>query len=197
MKESDEYLAFALWESRTSKNKSQEFMSLEMGIARRTVQNWEKGVSKPTIDQALEWFGILDLNPLPYLFQYVHPEMKNIGGKDNDERLREVLRNLVEVLPSEGMRQLLYLFYGDHGSSPRAVLNMVTAHLQTPMRDRVTAGSVILKNYDIAHKKGLLTDINHIQPNVELLKDAIEKGECAVVKNEETYVLLKKNLKEK
>lgn len=142
----DDFLSRTLRETRVLKGRSQEFMALELGLARKTVQNWEKGVSVPSIAQALQWFRVLEMSPLPYLFQYVYPEMEGLSGEDEDHRLREALHKLVDEIPVEGMRQLLYLFYGDHGSSPRAVMNMVTAHLQTPMHDRVTAGSVILKN---------------------------------------------------
>lgn len=179
----------ALRESRNLSGKSQEYMSLELGIARKTVQNWEKGVSEPSLGQAIEWFKLLDINPLPYLFQVVYPDMNGISSADDITTIRKGLDNLLLSMPEEGIRQLMYLFYGDHGSSPRAVLNMLTAHLQTPMGARVSHGNVILKNYEMARKKGRLTDENHIQPNVELLKAAIAKGEEAEVKNASAYIL--------
>lgn len=184
-----EYLANILGRVRVEKRCSQEQMALELGVARKTVQNWEKGVSEPTIHQAISWFEVLAVSPLPYLFQYMYPDMEGISSADADEHLRQMLFNLLTELPPEGVRQLLYLFYGNHGSSPRAVLNMVTAHLQTSMRDRVTAGSVILKNYEIAQKKDTVAKKEHVQPNVELLRDAIKKGEEAVVGDEEAYIL--------
>lgn len=179
----------ALRESRNLSGKSQEYMALEIGIARKTVQNWERGTSEPTIGQAVAWFKALDISPLPYLLQIVHNDMDRINGKDDFNKLKASLNKLLQELPEEGVRQLLYLFYGDHGSSPRAILNMVTAHLQTPMEARVTQGSVILKNYEMAQKKHILTAEDHVQPNVELLKKAINMGEEAAVKNLDTYIL--------
>lgn len=182
------FLAKTLRETRTKQKRSQEYMALEMGIARKTVQNWEKGISAPSITQTMDWFRILQVSPLPYLFQYVYPEMENISSKDEDEKLRKSLLTLIEQLPPEGIRQLLYLFYGDHGSSPRAVLNMLTAHLQTPMRDRVTASSIILKNYQIAQKQNTITSNEHVQPDLSTLQKAIQKGENAAIEGSETYV---------
>lgn len=179
----------ALRESRNLSGKSQEYMALEIGIARKTVQNWERGTSEPTIGQAVAWFKALDISPLPYLLQIVHNDMDRINGKDDFNKLKASLNKLLQELPEEGVRQLLYLFYGDHGSSPRAILNMVTAHLQTPMEARVTQGSVILKNYEMAQKKHILTAEDHVQPNVELLKKAINMGEEAAVKNLDAYIL--------
>lgn len=179
----------ALREARNNAGKSQEYMALELGIARKTVQNWESGVSEPSLGQALAWFRALHINPLPYLFQVVHTDMDHINSNSDIPRLRESLISLLEDMPEEGIRQLLYLLYGDHGSSPRAVLSMVTAHLQCPMSDRVTQGKVILNNYQRAKKKDRLTSTSHIQPNEELLEYAIQQGENADIENKNAYVL--------
>lgn len=180
-----------LRQSRYMSGKSQEYMAFELGVARKTVQNWERGASEPTVDQAIEWFRALNMSPVPYLYQYVYPNIDNLCSEESDTKLRDTLIKIIKELPSEEMRQLLYLFYGDHGSSPRAVMNMVTAHLQTPMQSRVAQGSVILKNYEMAQKKGQLTSKQHIQPNVDLLKQAIAAGEDAAVKNIEAYTIIK------
>lgn len=179
----------ALRESRNVSGKSQEYMAFELGVARKTVQNWEKGISEPSLGQALEWFKAISINPLPYIFQVVYEDMDGINAKDDISKLKQFLTKLLDDLPDEGVRQLLYLFYGDHGSSPRAVLNMVTAHLQTPMKDRVSQGHIILKNYEIARVKGVSTSYEHVQPNVELLRDAIAKGEEAYINGVEAYIL--------
>lgn len=150
-------IAEALREARDISGKSQEYMALELEVARKTVQNWEKGVSEPTLGQAIGWFKAINVSPIPYLIQVVHTDMDGISAKDDVSKLRKSLHQLLDEIPEEGIRQLLYLFYGDHGSSPRAALNMLTAHLQTPLKDRVVQGHLVLKNYEIANKKGLNT----------------------------------------
>lgn len=179
----------ALRDARSLSGKSQEYMALELEVARKTVQNWEKGVSEPTIGQAISWFKAINVSPVPYLIQVVHNDMDGISSADNATKLKASLHQLLDEIPEEGIRQLMYLFYGDHGSSPRAVLNMVTAHLQTPMNSRVIHGHLILKNYEIAEKKGMLTDRKHVQPNQKLLQYAIAKGEEADINNAKAYVL--------
>lgn len=168
---------------------SQETMAFELEVARKTVQNWESGKSEPTLSQAIKWFQVLGVSPLPYLYQYIYPEMKGISGADEEARIREALCKLTEALPEEMVRQMLYLFYGDHGSSPRAIMQMITAHLQTPMNDRVSHGIVIVKDYEMAKKKGQLTDKTHIQPNVEMLHKAIDEGEAAFLNGNEAYTI--------
>lgn len=175
--------------TRYESGKSQEFMALELGVARRTIQNWESGVSEPGISQAINWFQVIGKNPIPFLLQYLFPIMDNISAKDDMDKLRRALSRLIQELPDEGVRELLYLLYGDHGSSPVAVLNLMTAHLQTPMKDRVIHGEIIAKNYEIAKLKGTLAKPDHIQPNVELLRSAIALGEKAYLCDEKEYMI--------
>lgn len=211
--------------SRKEAGKSQEYMALELNVARKTVQNWEKGVTSPTIHQAKLWFAALGSSPIPYLVQELYSGTESMDGllldagvgrsskvssgkansrdqnggkKDSYGRYgqktgltdREKLKLLIDTLPEEGISQLLYLISGDHGSSPRAVLQLITAHLQTPMRDRVTQAGVIIKNYEIAHKKNLLSNKDQVQPNMKLLHKAWERGEQAVMEDEDSYNMI-------
>ena len=185
-----DFLAFALKESRVSSGISQEYLAFELGVARKTVQNWEKAISEPTIDQALCWFKVVNVSPLPYLFQYVYPNMEGINGKDSVEKLRDALLSLISVLPEEAVRQLLFLLYGDHGGAPRAVLNLMTAHLQTPLHDRVIAANVIIKNYEMAKEQNTLAKPLHVQPDIDFLNHAAEAGEKSAIAGNSTYAPL-------
>ena len=173
--------------ARTKAGKSQEYMAYELSVARKTVQNWEKGVTSPSFEQVVGWFTILTVNPLPYLIQFVFPDMDNISAKDSDDKIRKSLITLINNLPAESVRQLMFMFYGDHGSSSRGIINLMTAHLQTPLRDRVTQAGVIVRNYEFAKRKGDITSDKHIQPDVDFLKKAIASGEDAVIRGLDEY----------
>ncbi len=160
--------------SRNESGKSQEYMALELGVTRRTIVNWENGVSEPTVSQAISWFKLTNKNPIPYLLQTVYPNMDKISPKDEDGRILAALMQLINDLPAQGVRQLMYLFFGNHGSSPRAVLQMITAHLQTPMKDRIAHGQLIATNYEIAKRTDALARPEHIQPDLDCLIAAIE-----------------------
>ena len=176
--------------SRAESGLSQEKVALELGIAKKTVQNWERGISAPTLPQAIGWFRVMKVAAMPYFLQFMFPDIEGISKKDSDEKLRKELMKLIETLPAEGIRELMYLFYGNHGSSPRGVLNMVTAHLQTPLRDRYDHASEILSDYKLAVDQNKQVRPEHIQPNVELLENAIKSGREAIIKGKDNYNLI-------
>lgn len=180
-------IAEALRITRNESGKSQEYMAFELGVTRRTILNWENGVSEPSSSQAIKWFKLADKNPIPFLLQITYPDMDKISHKDDDAKILASLMQLINDLPAEGVRQLMYLFFGNHGSSPRAVLQMITAHLQTPMKDRIAHGQLVATNYEIAKRTDTLAQPNHIQPDLDYLNTAISAAKDAVEKNANEY----------
>lgn len=177
----------ALRSTRNESGKSQEYMAFELGVTRRTILNWESGVSEPSVSQAIKWFKLVDKNPIPFLLQIIYPDMDKISPKDSDAKILASLMQLINDLPAEGVRQLMYLFFGNHGSSPRAVLQMITAHLQTPMKDRISHGQLVATNYELAKRTGTLSKPRHIQPDLDCLNDAIASAKAAVEKKAKEY----------
>lgn len=175
------------YKSRMDAGVSQEYIAAELRVSPRTVQNWEYGVSSPSFFQSTEWFRALGLNPLPYYFDYVYPNFEGVKSDDPDEKVKDLLMEIVATLTSDDMRRLLFLLYGNHGSSPHAVLNMITAHLQTPINDRVAQAAVILHNYEMEKEIGNIVRPNNIQPDIELLRDSIKSGKMAAVKDKKGY----------
>lgn len=137
------------WKSRADAKVSQEYLAMELGVSKKTIQNWEKGVSSPTFFQGNEWFRALGLNPMPYYLEYVYPDSEGISSQDDDERIAGLLLRIVADLPTVAQRQLLYLLYADHGSTPVGMLQMITAHLQTPLRERLSHAMMIAHDYNI------------------------------------------------
>lgn len=182
-------IAEALRSTRNESGKSQEYMSFELGVTRRTILNWENGVSEPSIGQTIAWFKLVNKNPIPFLLQVSYPDMDKISHADDDAKILTSLMQLINDLPAEGVRQLMFLFFGNHGSSPRAVLQMITAHLQTPMKNRIVHGQLIATNYELALRTGELTRPEHIQPDLDYLNTAIETAKNAAEKKANEYIL--------
>lgn len=180
-------IAQALRATRNESGKSQEFMAFELGVTRRTILNWENGVSEPSVSQTIKWFSLVNKNPIPFLLQITYPDMDKISHKDNDSRILTSLMQIINDLPAEGVRQLMYLFFGNHGSSPRAVLQMITAHLQTPLKNRIAHAELIATNYELAKRTNSLAKPEHIQPDFDCLTQAIISAKNAVEKDSQEY----------
>ena len=173
---------------RFKEGKSQEYMAMELGVSKKTIQNWEKGISSPTFFQSLEWFRILNTNPFPYYLALTYPDkLKGLKGSDSDGKINEAFDALVETLPSSAKRAILYLFYGEHGSSPNAIIQMMLAHLHTPLRSRVTQAILIAHMYEMEKELGNLICKDNIMPDIDVLNDAIDKARISAIHHDYGY----------
>lgn len=169
-------------------NKSQEFMAMELGISKKTVQNWEKGVSSPTFFQSLEWFRALKVNPIPYYIQCVFP-YKNVRGKktDPDEVIEERFRMLTEQFSNNTKRALVFLFLGEHGSSPTAVTQFLLEYLHMPMKDRAMIAKMTSEMYAFNKELGNIVCPENILPITDLLDRSIESAKRSVISHFTSY----------
>lgn len=163
---------------------TQQNMSLEMGIAMKTIHNWESGASSPTLFQTMEWFRTLGLNPTPYFLRYIHPELyaKEVGNVD------EKLNVAISQLSDSEKEQVLYILSGNHGSSIHALIQLTLAHIQTSLRSRCASAAIVLQSYQFEQRLGMLVAPDEPQPNIEVLRKAIQDGTESVYRNERSYV---------
>lgn len=175
-------------ESREKKHKSQDFMAKALGVSKKTIQNIEDGTSCLNAKKIVEWFDALDEPILPWIFKLVYPEHKNISV-GSEEEVEEALFLLIHSLPLDAKRKLFYILSGNHGSSPLCIIELINAHLQIPLQSRINTASNVITNYTIAEKYEILTQPNDIQPNIDMLKEALDKSVQAVLNHESTYHL--------
>ncbi len=176
------------WQSRADADKSQEFMALGLGVSKKTVQNWEKGISAPDLFQGSEWFRILGLNPLPYYLAFLYPDLfGNISPTKSDEELTLALHHLIDQATPIEKRQLLFLMAGKHGSSWYALLQMFTAHCHTSMQCRVGTARIVLDNYEMQQETGELVCTDNVLPDLDVLRNAIESGKSAAQQKRPGY----------
>lgn len=176
------------WKSRADADKSQEFMALGLGVSKKTVQNWEKGISAPDLFQGSEWFRILGLNPLPYYLAFLYPELfGDISPDKSDEELNLALHHLIDQATPIEKRQLLFLMAGKHGSSWYALLQMFTAHCHTSMQCRVGTARIVLDNYEMQQETGELVCTDNVLPDLDVLRNAIESGKSAAQQKRPGY----------
>lgn len=176
--------------ARYDAGKSQEYVALEMGVSKKTVANWEKGVSTPDIFDSINWFRVLGLNPMPYYLNFMFPtlfEVVNSASKDEDVEI--LFEQLVENLTINNKRALLYLFYGNHGSSPNAVVQLILAHLHTPIKDRVLHAEVIAREFEMEKELGNIICKDNIMPDMDVLNSAIQNGRSSALSGEFGYAM--------
>lgn len=178
-----------IWsKSRRDAGKSREFMANGLGISVKTVQNWENGNTFPDLFSGSEWFRVLGMNPIPYYLAYLFPDMfDGIAPEDGDDDISEALMLYIRNLTGAEKRELLYLIAGHHGSSWYSLLQMFTAHCHTTMKSRVNAARMILENYEMEEACGELVCPENIAPDLGILRNAIEEGKKAVIKNSQGY----------
>lgn len=183
--------------ARCKAGKSQEYMAMELGVSKKTIQNWENGTSSPSFFQSLEWFRALNMNPFPHYLELVYPEELNgLKGTDSDEKINEAFDALAETLPISAKRALLYLFYGEHGSSPNAIIQLMLAHLHTPLQSRIAEATLTAQMYEMASELDNLVCKDNIMPDMDVLNDAILHAKISAIHQECGYNIVS-NEKEK
>jgi DNA-binding XRE family transcriptional regulator len=176
------------WSSRAEAGKSQEFMALGLGVSKKTIQNWEKGISSPDFFQGSEWFRLLNINPTKYYLAFLYPQsFGQLKPTDEDEKVEETLFQLIKHTTPMEKRELLFLMSGLHGSSWSSLLQMVTAHCHTSMKSRVPIARTILENYEMEAATIGLVCPDNIQPDLDILKYAIEQCKETVIHNGSGY----------
>ena len=180
-------LASLLSQARVDSNKSQEHLSLAIGVSKNTIYNWEKGTSAPNLRQVLKWFQTCGLNPFPYMLQYVFPGSFIDSGTDDVEKLRETMHSYVDSMPEQMLREMAFITFGQHGSSSFSVVQMMVAHLHTDMRSRVAAARLVMENYELCQHTNSLVCPDDVQPDLKILEDGILSGKNAVANGENGY----------
>lgn len=178
-----------IWSSsRAEAGKTQEFLANGLGVSKKTVQNWENGITSPDLFMGSEWFRLLGINPLPYYLSYLFPDLfEDISPEKDDEVIEQVLTALIKNSTAVEKRELLFLMAGDHGSPWYSLLQMFTAHCHTSMQARVNAARSILDNYEMEAAAGQLVCRSNILPDIGMLKNAVEEGKKSVIAGNSGY----------
>ena len=173
--------------ARVKARRSQEWVANELKITRKTVQNWETGATSPSFFESLEWFRVLNINPFPYYLSLIHPQELNVKCTDNDAKIEKAFDALIHDISIDDKRALLYLYYGDHGSSPYSVIQLLLAHLHLPILPRLDNAYAVLHKYEVYNDMGETICKDNIQPNIKDLRRAIERAEKSAKNKEFGY----------
>lgn len=184
-------LAGMLARSRSAGGRSQEYMARALGVSRKTVQNWEDGLSAPSLLVALEWFDVLGVPMYPYIMAVLYPaEIEGIESGTDMTKLRRALQCLVDELDDLHARELLFLLHGSHGSSPTGSLDAVTAYLHLPLSMRCLITDSIVTHYEMAADLDLLQNTDHVAPCVDTLERFLDTARAAVRGGKQSYTFI-------
>lgn len=178
-----------MWrKSRYDSGLSQEEVARRLGVSRRTVQNWEDGLSSPSQLMGFKWFKALGLPPLPYYLEVLYPDFYENRTRGEKEVLAQLTEIIKGCTPAD-REKLLFILSGAHGSSPEAVLDLVVAHLQCPIRERIGAATQTVALYKLCEQLGELSQPSGIRPDTEKIETAINKAAEAVRKGNSGYTI--------
>lgn len=176
-------------ESRHDRGVSQEYMAAELGVSRKTIQNWESGISFPNSFQVSEWFRVIGLSKTPYEYKYLNSEIRNNPNLTDEEKLELSFDNIMKELTIVQKRDILYLLTGTYQGDPHSLLQLFVAHAHLPMAYRFSIANQICETYKLCEHANMLRDTDYILPDIECLEKAIQAGRDAAIRGEDSYKL--------
>ena len=192
-------IARSLVSARESADVSQRELAERLGHDKRTVQKWESGEMKISLEDFLEIFDALHVAVEPYSKWIRHPELFPNGLSDilqySTDKKRAVLGDFYcrQASPLE-VEQEYYFLFADHGSDYHGMYQQWMANLMTPLRDRKRICAQVIDNYTEAQATGTIADPDAPQPNMEVLKACYEASFQSVQQGENAYTVLSLDL---
>ena len=192
-------IARSLVNARESADVSQRELAERLGRDKRTVQKWESGEMKISMEDFLEIFDALHVAVEPYSKWIRHPELFPNGladiNKFNHDKRRSALVHYYgrQASPVE-VEQEYYFLFADHGSDYHGMYQQWMANLMTPLRDRRRICSQVIDNYNEAKATGTIVDPSAPQPDMEVLQACYEASLQSVQHGDNGYTMLSLDL---
>ena len=191
MNEYDLQVAKALEMARTKAGLSQEKLAKRLGISKPTVASREWGTSPVTLPEIFKWCVACRIPARRCMDACIYPGLLDYLQEDiSTEEKRQILHAAVDEMSNYEVDGWLYLYYGDHGSDPMAVLTEVLANLHTPLRDRVSIVNAIIGHYEMAQSTKTDPDPNGTQPVMDVVRQARDCGTAAAKNLDDAYSMM-------
>lgn len=166
---------------RIKHNLSQTELAKRLKISKNTLQNWEAGITSPSISDAYNIFKELGENPIIYIKELVY-EAASSDISDEEKRLAHYN---IDCMTDIEVQIFNYLMSGLHGSSPYAMWQEIGANLSCTIGSKHTVATVIANNYTNETMLGLVQ--THVKPDMIGFQDAIKAGQEAYVSGRKGY----------
>ena len=174
MKEYRKKIAETIVAARELANVSQRQLAELLGRDKRTIQKWENGEIKLSLEDYLDIFDVLKVSVEPFSKWIRHPELFPNGLLDilhlsNDHKRQAIATYYAEYAAPVEIEQEYYVLFGNHGSDYYGMRQERIANLQTSLKERRSVCGQVLTNYNDAVRQGTLTDPDGPQPIMEIL----------------------------
>lgn len=155
-------------------NVSQRRLAELLGRDKRTIQKWENGEIKLSLEDYLDIFDVLKVSVEPFSKWIRHPELFPNGLLDilhlsNDHKRQAIATYYAEYAAPVEIEQEYYVLFGNHGSDYYGMRQERIANLQTSLKERRSVCGQVLSNYNDAVRQGTLTDPDGPQPIMDIL----------------------------
>lgn len=176
---------------RTEANFSRKKMSHEIGVSESTIKAWEMGQGSPTLPMLLKWFRVTGCNPYKYLLDFFWPEyFEGLTFESPDEKIRRAVQFYIsDVAHQSVIEKLHYLVFNDFGGEWTGVLNMICAHASTSLNSRCRTAEIIMTSYEFSVANHTARILPGIEPNCNLLLQAISEAKNATMINKRGYAI--------
>lgn len=178
-----------LKEDRESKGISRDKLASKTGFSSATIKNWEHGYSSPDIPELVTFYKEIGMNPSKAINAIIYPDMDGLTGADDDESVDKAFNAMFGDLSITEKRHLLFMKSSYHGSDWMSLLQMITAHLHTPLAARYAVAQLIATHYKLTEATGSIVCEDNIRPNMDLLEKAIEMGQKAAFDGLNAYTI--------
>lgn len=165
-------------------------LAKELNVSVKTIQKWkDDGTTFPSFTNTFALYDACAVNPEYSIHKIIRPEIINFDYNTiSIDKLREFCIRLTKIQDDRCLAILYYIFFGNHGSDPKAYMQMGLANARSTVGYRHLIATVTYHNYEVAKQMDRLTDPNAVQPDLESAKSAINKGQEAYFENKRGYV---------
>lgn len=185
-------IAEAIVNAREAVDVSQRELAERLGRDKRTVQKWESGEMKISLEDFLAVFDALHVAVEPYSKWIRHPELfpngiSEIGRFNQDQHRTALVHYYAQQASPTEVEQEYYVLFADHGSDYYGMRQQWIANLQTPLRDRRCICGQIINNYREAQALGKLSDPDGPQPDMNILMACYHASAQSVMEGSNRY----------
>ena len=186
--EIEQRIAKMLKDSRCNAGISRDYMSKTLNVSAKTIQNWEDGISSPNAKHIMKWFDTLGLPIYPSLLKISNPELQDLNANSSDNQVKEAIISTISNMDIAQMRQHFFELFGEHGTAPDGMGEVKTAYLHLPMDVKIGIAEIICTQFELCQATNRLVSPDKIMPDLDKLKDYINKAKIAVINGKNTYL---------